>query len=509
MRLSRIHIFILIILPVVCLSLIVGCGGEKTTAKLEPLDDATIQSMRNASRLGYAAIEKGDLDSALVQFAEVARLAPSSPNAQYDIACAQAIANHPDEAIAALQKAADKGYSDWQWVNEDPDLIKLRDHADWEALITKMKANFAAQLKDLEGPLPSVSSAGDPVFTDIDTLDAYYNKTFWDTYRRCAVFPGSVKTKLCREITARRLAALQLFSKMHPAVADQYAADMSALHATTQLAGLQQQWIAGRPEAVAIATKIMSSYPDSAGAAEAALWNTKARVAEYVVVHDEIQPDEAARAVSDFIATADKLPDGRWKSEALAEAIVFKSGATPDIEELQPLVDRFLKGGRQRIREIEKGYELNELILRASGPVDFTATDIDGEEWTLDKLRGRVALLDFWATWCGPCVAEIPTLVELTKTYPTDKFIILGISQDSADRTSIDDFRAWMASRNMTWPQIYTGEGWGNQLAKAYTVPAIPFPVLLDADGHVVAAGGGARGEVLKELVKELLEEPS
>ena len=69
-----------------------------------------------------------------------------------------------------------------------------------------------------------------------------------------------------------------------------------------------------------------------------------------------------------------------------------------------------------------------------------------------------------------------------------------------------DEFRSWMAKRKRTWPQIYTGEGWTNPLAEAYTVPAIPFPVLLDVDGNVVAAGAGARGEELKEIVKGLLE---
>ena len=131
---------------------------------------------------------------------------------------------------------------------------------------------------------------------------------------------------------------------------------------------------------------------------------------------------------------------------------------------------------------------------------DFAEKDLDGKPLSVGALKGKVVLVDFWATWCGPCRAELPNVIEAYKKYHAQGFEIIGVSLDS-DREKLDAFLK--KTEGMTWAQYFDGEGWSNKLAVKYGVQGIPFAVLVGADGKIIAKD--LRGEALAAAVAHAL----
>ena len=129
----------------------------------------------------------------------------------------------------------------------------------------------------------------------------------------------------------------------------------------------------------------------------------------------------------------------------------------------------------------------------------FVVKSQTGEELSLEKLRGKVVLLDFWASWCIPCRIDMPEVRKIWKQYGSDQFTIIGINLDS----SRPPFEAYMKEEGITWLQYYDGLGWGNKISRLYGVYAIPHTVLIDQDGVIQATG--LRGEGLAAKIGELL----
>lgn len=129
----------------------------------------------------------------------------------------------------------------------------------------------------------------------------------------------------------------------------------------------------------------------------------------------------------------------------------------------------------------------------------FKETATDGTVVDLAAYRGKVVLVDFWATWCGPCVAELPHVKEAYSKYHAQGFEIIGISLDQDG----DKLAAFTKAKEMPWPQIFDGKGWQNKLAQAYGISSIPATFLLDRDGKIAAKG--LRGDALAKKVGDLL----
>ena len=108
-------------------------------------------------------------------------------------------------------------------------------------------------------------------------------------------------------------------------------------------------------------------------------------------------------------------------------------------------------------------------------------------------------LVDFWATWCGPCVAELPNVLAAYTEYHDKGFEVIGISLDQ-DKGALEGF---VKKREMAWPQMFDGKGWESDLVKKYGIRGIPATFLIGKDGKVAATD--LRGEVLSVKVKELL----
>jgi thiol-disulfide isomerase/thioredoxin len=134
----------------------------------------------------------------------------------------------------------------------------------------------------------------------------------------------------------------------------------------------------------------------------------------------------------------------------------------------------------------------------------FSAVDLQGKEWSAADFRGRVVLIDFWATWCAPCLAEIPTLRRLRDTLGSERFEVVGVSVDSIPRR---DFVAWINRQNVTWPQVFDGRAFNGPLARLFEVEVLPTSILVGPDGQV--AGRDLRGAALRDTVQRLLQRTS
>ena len=117
--------------------------------------------------------------------------------------------------------------------------------------------------------------------------------------------------------------------------------------------------------------------------------------------------------------------------------------------------------------------------------------------------RGKVVLVDFWATWCGPCRNEMPTIRRLNHKYRKDGLVVVGVSLDT-DRDELKDF---VLSNDLNWPQVFVtprgGSGWENPIAQTYDVESIPKTFLVNRRGKVVAVG--LRGSDLEHAVRSEL----
>ena len=124
----------------------------------------------------------------------------------------------------------------------------------------------------------------------------------------------------------------------------------------------------------------------------------------------------------------------------------------------------------------------------------------DGKEIALSSLKGKLVLIDFWASWCGPCRKEMPNVIKIYSKFKNKGFEIYGVSLDQ-------DKEKWMEAitkDGINWPQVSDLKYWDNVAAKIYNVQGIPYTVLIDKDGKIIAKN--LRGQELEKKIAEVLK---
>lgn len=130
---------------------------------------------------------------------------------------------------------------------------------------------------------------------------------------------------------------------------------------------------------------------------------------------------------------------------------------------------------------------------------DFNATTIDGKPIKLSDYKGKVVLLDFWATWCGPCLMELPNVKKVYEAHKDKGFEIIGISADE----DVADLKKLVEQENIQWPQIFDGGDKGGAIQEQYGVMKYPTTILLDKEGKIntIDASGDELGDAVEKLV--------
>jgi thiol-disulfide isomerase/thioredoxin len=151
------------------------------------------------------------------------------------------------------------------------------------------------------------------------------------------------------------------------------------------------------------------------------------------------------------------------------------------------------------VKSEEEAAKVQESLVEGSKFPDFDEKDVAGKAISIGAYKGKVVLVDFWATWCGPCVMELPNVLETYKKHHPKGFEIVGISLDQ----SKEKLTNFTASKEMPWQQFFDGKGWSNKLAVRYGIHSIPMTYLLDQEGKII--GKGLRGEDLENAVEKAL----
>lgn len=152
------------------------------------------------------------------------------------------------------------------------------------------------------------------------------------------------------------------------------------------------------------------------------------------------------------------------------------------------------------IKQQEAGKKMQRTLIEGVTFPDFDEKDVEGNPLSIGKYKGKVVLIDFWATWCAPCVGELPNVIKAYEKNHDKGFEIIGISLDQ-DAQKLKNFTK---DRNMPWQQFCDGKGWENKLAQKYGVQSIPATFLLDVDGKII--GRNFRGEDLDQALSKALQ---
>ncbi|MBM3335016.1 TlpA family protein disulfide reductase [Candidatus Sumerlaeota bacterium] len=193
----------------------------------------------------------------------------------------------------------------------------------------------------------------------------------------------------------------------------------------------------------------------------------------------------------------------------LHAASLYGEIGVPD--EAGKLIEQVLAATKQEYPQLRKQAESLRVTIAPTG-LQFPefpegTKDLDGKEIKLSDYKGKVVMVDFWASWCGPCISEMPNVVSAYKKYHSKGFEIIGVSADK----SKDDMLAAMKKFGMTWRQYFDGLGWENKAFRRYGITSIPSMHLIGPDGKIVASRlrGNRLGQQLEKLLGGKKEDTS
>lgn len=206
------------------------------------------------------------------------------------------------------------------------------------------------------------------------------------------------------------------------------------------------------------------------------------KIEEAVKRFTDAAPDDP-RGANLLMATAGRLDDSAKQTE-IYKQIAEKYGDSP--------AGNAAKGQLKKLEAVGKPFELA-----------FTDA-ISGKPVSMETLKGKVVVVDFWATWCGPCVAEMPNMKKLYAQYKDKGVEFVGVSLDQPESAGgLKKLKEFVAKNEIGWPQYFQGNGWESEFSKGWGINSIPAVFVVDADGKLYSIE--ARGK-LEKLIPELLE---
>jgi len=439
------------------LALILGassCSKTDTTRPTTPTfyDEEAITQANELIGQGYDLLDSADLEGAVAKFAEIEQLVPSGLVGPYHTACAYARTGDKEAAFQQLTRLVDNGYDSPENIRYDPDFESLNDDPR-RALRTQSR--------------------------------------FWRTTEYIAAR---------MDMAARKLAATRELKADDP----EFDYGLERVRSAARLkSAYESGWGAVSDLVLHEVDAYLRTSPAGEGRNEA---NYRAGFAVSLKYGD----DDARRVVGfrqaeTYLANVEEGTKYYGASRMLI-AINQLDSPGADEETVGPQIKNLIEQfeGDDAVYRIASTRFSND-AARFVWPIALGMTDLEEKTITLDEYKGKALLIDFWATWCPPCRAELPNMVKVYNEYHSRGLEIVSISLDYTDRITPEAYRDWIDSAGMNWRHSYSGDAWSTESVKRYYVGSIPAPFLVGPDGSLVAWGEDLRGEDLAGSVEKAL----
>lgn len=202
-------------------------------------------------------------------------------------------------------------------------------------------------------------------------------------------------------------------------------------------------------------------------------------------------------------AANDVLIEKLNKNSSMYSSLIAIQALEPDkFSDIYKALDKGLTAKYPNDNNVKMFHEV--VMAMSSTAIGEMAPDInlpspDGTPIALSSLKGKVVLIDFWASWCGPCRKEMPNVVKAYAKFKNKGFEIFGVSLDKEK----DSWVEAIAKDGITWPQVSDLQQWGSSVVRLYNIQGIPYTVLLDKEGKIIAKN--LRGQALEDKLTEVL----